>query len=258
MLIAVKHDIQSNRRFDLERDQIETVAVELLKDSYKPVILYIFYHADPGPDDLNLLNYYLQQHTETACIVPVGDFKLPSIKWSSDEYTSTNLGGTAAEEAFSVLMEDNFLRQFIKGPTYIAGNKLDLLLCYFSEVIDHVSTTSPSQNDFPSDHYLVNFFIRLKFKRLRRVQSKTYDYKRADFNDFRNRRQLLPFDMTHSDDVDLYWSQWKDLFLATVDECVPMKVIRDTNSPPWIDREVKLALPKKYRAFRKYCEKKKP
>ena len=47
MLITVKHDIQSNRRFDLERDQIETVAVELLKDSYKPVILYIFIIQTP-------------------------------------------------------------------------------------------------------------------------------------------------------------------------------------------------------------------
>ena len=114
----------------------------------------------------------------------------------------------------------------------------------------------PAQNDFPSDHYSVDFFIRLKFKRLRRVRRKTYDYKREDFNDLRHRLQLLPFDMTHSDDVDLYWSPWKDLFLATVDECVPMKVIRDTNSPPWIDREVKFALPKKYRALRKYRENK--
>ena len=256
MLIAVKIDIQSNRRFDLERDQIELVAVELFKDSSKPVILYTFYHPDPGPDDLNLLNQSLQQNSETACMVLVGDFNLPTIKWSLDESTSTNLGGTAEEEALSVLMEDNFLRQFIKGPTHIAGNKLDLLLCNFSEVIDHVSTTSPSQNEFPSDHYLVDFFIRLKFKRSKRVPRKTYDYKRADFDDLRSRLQLLPSDMSHSDDVDIYWSQWKDLFLATVAECVPMKTIRDTNSPPWIDREVKLALRRKYRALRKYRENK--
>ena len=152
---------------------------------------------------------------------------------SISHQSNGNLGGTAAEEAFSVLMKDNFLRQFIKGPTRIVGNRLDLLLCNFSEVIDHVSTTSPSQNDFLSDHYLVDFFIRLKFKRLRRMQRKTYDYERADLNGLQNRLQLLPFDMTHSDDVELCWSQWKDLFLATVDECVPMKVIRDTNSPPW-------------------------
>ena len=113
----------------------------------------------------------------------------------------------------------------------------------------------PAQNDFPSDHYSVDFFIRLKFKRLRRVRRKTYDYKREDFNDLRHRLQLLPFDMTHSDDVDLYWSQWKDLFLATVDECVPMKVIRDTNSPPWMDREVKLALQKKVPCVEKISRK---
>lgn len=65
--------------------------------------------------------------------------------------------------------------------------------------------------------------------------------------------RLLPLYMTRSDDVDMlqYWSQsqWKDLFLETVDECVPVKVIRDTNSPPWIDREVKLALRRKYYAL---------
>lgn len=52
----------------------------------------------------------------------------------------------------------------------------------------------------------------------------------------------------------MYWSQWKDLFLAVVAECVPVKTISDTNSPPWIDREVKLALHRNYRALRKYHE----
>ena len=88
------------------------------------------------------------------------------------------------------------------------------------------------------------------------MRRKTYDYKRADFDDLRSRLQLLPFDMSHSDDVDIYWSRWKDLFLTAVAECVPMKTIRDTNSPPWIDREVKFALRRKYRALRKYRENK--
>lgn len=48
VLIAVKIDIRSNRRFDLEREQIELVAVELFKDSSKPFILYTFYHPDPA------------------------------------------------------------------------------------------------------------------------------------------------------------------------------------------------------------------
>ena len=56
VLIAVKHDIQSNHCFDLGKNQIEMVTVELLKISCKPVILYTFYHAAPALDDLNLLN----------------------------------------------------------------------------------------------------------------------------------------------------------------------------------------------------------
>lgn len=162
MLIAVKSYIQSNRRKDLERDQVEMVVVEFFKDSCKPVILCTFYHPEPGYDDLNLLNLSLQQNSETTCIVLVGDFNLPSIKWSLDKSTSIHIGETAA---FCVLMEDNFLQQIIKGPTHIAGNKLDLLIGNFSEVIDHVYTTSPLQIEFPSDHYTVDFFIRLKFKR---------------------------------------------------------------------------------------------
>lgn len=89
-----------------------------------------------------------------------------------DDPISTNLGRTAVEEALSVLMEDNFLRQFIKGPMHIAGNKLDLLLCNFSEVIDHVSTTRPLQNDFPSDHYLVGLLYSTEIQAIKACVTK--------------------------------------------------------------------------------------
>lgn len=54
----------------------------------------------------------------------------------------------------------------------------------------------------------------------------------------------------------IYWSLWKDLFLTAVAECVPIESFRETNSPPWIDREVRFAIRRKYRALRKYCENK--
>ena len=58
--------------------------------------------------------------------------------------------------------------------------------------------------------------------------------------------------MFETNDVDIYWSQWKDLFLGEVQKCVPVKVIQDTNSPPWIDGEVRHIMRKKYRALKKY------
>ena len=48
--------------------------------------------------------------------------------------------------------------------TRFAGNKIDLLLSNWPVMIEHVSTLIPEESTFPSDHYLVNFSIRLKFK----------------------------------------------------------------------------------------------
>ena len=86
------------------------------------------------------------------------------------------------------------------------------------------------------------------------MQRKVYNYKRADFEALRNRLQLNTLDMSVSDDADLYWFRWKALFLAAVEKCVPVKVIKDTNSPPWIDGEIRHLLRKKYRALKKYRE----
>ena len=46
--------------------------------------------------------------------------------------------------------------------------------------------------------------------------------------------------------------QWKDKFLSIVTSFVPIKTIQDTNSPPWIDGEVRHLIRKKYTALRKY------
>jgi hypothetical protein len=148
-------------------------------------------------------------------------------------------------------MKDNFVQQFIKGPTRIAGNKLDLLLSK-PEMIEHVSTLTPEESTFPSDHYLVNFSIRLKFKRARRAQRKAYNYKRADFQDLCRLLQNATLDIPLSDNINISWSRWKDLFLAAVEKCVPVKVIKDTNSPPWIDGEIRHLIRKKYRALKNY------
>ena len=43
------------------------------------------------------------------------------------------------------------------------------------------------------------------------------------------RLQRLSPEMFETNDVDIYWSQWKDLFLGEVQKCVPVKVIQDKN-----------------------------
>ena len=214
--------------------------------------LYTVYLPEPRQDELHQLNSSLQENSESASVVVVGDFTLPTLNWSPDESSLENNGGSTENNELCVLMKDNFLQQFIKGPTHIAGNKLDLLLSNWPVMIEHVSTLTPEESTFPSDHYLVNFSIWLKFKRARRVQRKAYNYKRADFQDLHRLLQNATLDIPLSDSINISWSRWKDLFLAAVEKCIPVKVIKDTNSPPWIDGEIRHLMRKKYRALKKY------
>ena len=62
----------------------------------------------------------------------------------------------------------------------------------------------------------------------------------------------MPSDVCASENIDDYLSSWKDFFLSTAENFIPYKVIKDTNSPPWIDGEVRHVIRKKYAALKKY------
>ncbi len=140
--VAVKTGIQVTRRHDLEPENIEIVVIELIKSNSKPVVLYTFYRPhNSTPDVLQSLNNSLQKNPES---IVIGDFNLPSVKWSSDQNTPINIESSAENEAFCEMVEDNFLQQFTLSPTHIAGNILDLLLCNTPNIIGDVSLSISS------------------------------------------------------------------------------------------------------------------
>ena len=150
-------------------------------------------------------------------------------------------------------MANNFFQQFIPGPTHIVGNKLDLLLTNWPEIIDYVSTFHPREGLFPSDHYAVEFMIKLKFKRVMGVKRQVYDFKNGNFDDLRDSLSRVPFEIAASADINEFWDNWKALFLSAVKDHMPIKTVRNTNSPPWIDSEVRHWIRKKI-----YCPEKIP
>ena len=181
-----------------------------------------------------------------------GDFNLPALDWTTfDEQIPTTAGGQP-ENSFCDLFDDNFLQQFILGPTHNCGNKLDLLLSNCPEIITNVETSTPEQCKFPTDRYIVEFQIKLKFKRARNVKRRIYNYKMANFEGLRSCLSNVPFENAFSDDIVQYWSDWKDLFLTAVNKFVPVKTIKDINSPQWIDGEVRQLVRKKYAALKKF------
>ena len=100
--------------------------------------------------------------------------------WSYDNASPINNGGQW-RHIFCDLVGDNFLYQFIDGPTHRAGNKLDLVFCNYPDVINDVNLRSPEKCDFPTDHDISDFNINLNFQRNKPAKRKVYDVMKADF-----------------------------------------------------------------------------
>ena len=254
VLIAVKEKLQATRRCDLERDGAEFVVVHFNKVNTSSVILYTYYRPPQYySDSLKLLNNSLLSNPECSCIVLVGDFNLPYISWlDSQSITPVNNGGCANAEDLCELVGDNFLHQFIEGSTQRVGNKLDLLFCNSAEKLCDVLTFSPNEHNFPTDHHIIEFSIRTKFTKAKPVRRVVFDYNKTDFTALRKALSEVKLDVLLTNNMDECWRQWKSAFLSIVTNLVPTKLVLDTNSPPWIDGEVRHLIRKKYTALRHY------
>ena len=63
-----------------------------------------------------------------------------------------------------------------------------------------------------------------------------YNYKKGDFNGLRSAIEAIDLsNAIHQDDVNTSWLEWKDTFLAAVEDYIPTKRIKGRNSPPWIN-----------------------
>ena len=114
--IAVKSNIHSCRRIDLEREGTELVVVELTNGHDKPCLLYCFYHPDDSLGPLFELNLSLCENNESTCLVVKSDFNLPELDWSGDQSAPINTGSRADDNIFCELLGDNFFSAVYSWP----------------------------------------------------------------------------------------------------------------------------------------------
>jgi len=84
------------------------------------------------------------------------------------------------------------------------------------------------------------------------VTCQFYDFKNGSFNSPRDSLTRLPFEVAASTDVSEHCLDWKDLYLTAVKEHIPIKTVRDKNSPLRIEDEVRHLFHKKYAALKKF------
>ena len=179
--------------------------------------------------------------TRHSKIVLAGDFNLTRACWNSHENSTR-----ANERTFIRILDDYFLEQINNLPTR-GDNILDLVITSTPNKVNVCEMLRPSESEISTDHNAIIFDLKTECIPLSRVTRTVFDYGRADFDGLRERLETLNLEQRISDDDDINneWSNWKNTFLAPVNDFVPMKRVKDRKSLPWVNNTIPYLIKKK-------------
>ena len=128
------------------------------------------------------------------------------------------------------------------------SNILDLA---FTNRPDLVSSVDIVDNLPNTDHDCVELHLHILPPKQSSVQRWLYNYKKTDFNAFRKYLLSVPWDLAEADDIDVWWSQWKDLFLAAVKDSVAQVHWRRKKMKNWLSEATQQLVRLKRLCYRK-------
>ena len=175
-------------------------------------------------------------------VVIVGDFNLSQVyNYDSAETLTPN------NQRFSDLMNDNFLYQINNYPTR-NNNILDLLITNIPELLYITDVLSPNQMGIYTDHNGVLFNVLMVLKAPPKSFRYVYDFPKGDMPDLKASLANACLSSCILDDnkhIDNDWVLWKESFFSRVNQFVPKRKLKDRNSPPWINANIRHLLNKK-------------
>ena len=92
----------------------------------------------------------------------------------------------------------------------------NILNLAFTNRPDLVSSVDVVDNLPHTDHDCIELHINILPPKQTSVQRWIYNYKKTDFDAFCKCLLSVPWALAEADDIDVWWSQWKDLFFAVV------------------------------------------
>ena len=183
------------------------------------------------------------------CLILTGDFNCRSSQWWEDGVE--NPEGTALDE----LIETNDLYQLINEPTNLRDESmtcLDLITTdqpkFFVE-----SGVHPSLDDH-CQHQIIYGKLNLSIPDPPPYRRTIWDYSKADTNKIRDVIYGIDWSSLFSGlgsngMVDIF----TDTLFSVFSSHIPNKVIKcNDKDPPWITHELKTAIKRKHRVYRKY------
>ena len=177
--------------------------------------------------------------TKLKSLILLGDFNVDFLSPSDP-----------LQEQIQSISDKLSLKQVITAPTRVTPTT--------STIIDHVylseNLSLSSCNILPplsgSDHNSVAVSLQLFPPYKKATRRKIWLYQNADFETANDTLQCFPSALFPDDDVNAYWTQWFDLFMTTMDKCIPTKNISSHRRLPYISKELVILIRKKVRLYK--------
>ncbi len=249
VLIAIRHDL------DIVSTKLEfSCSAEILgitlkfKDGRKIILCSFYRVGNLGSDNHDEFCDYVRKarRRRGVCgIVVAGDLNMPDIDW--DNYSSPK----PVDQLFLDSFSNYGLEQLVDCPTHIKGNLLDVVLSDKSQIIFNLSV-SDMNKPCKSDHFVINFKIRAKVKRIKTAKRDALNFKRADWVSLNASLRDVNWEHALVGDIENSWCTFKSLLSLKVNEHVPKIKIGGKVQPPWFDAETHQSCRKKERLHNIY------
>ena len=247
IVVLIRNSITAVRCKHLEGD-CEMLWLEL--HTSRGVISLVIYYRPPTAtvDSLQSLHSALAAACSSLPVAICGDFNVPDM----DRITMSPKVKSPVTDCLCQLVCDNFCTQLVSCSTR-GDNILDLLLTTHPDLVSSVEIV----DSLPGcDHDAVQFNLSATMPKQTTVKRVLYNYKAANIDDLKEVLSRVCWDIIDydSDDIELSWSQWKDLFFSAVNYVVPTVRWNRRKTMHWFSEStIKLILiHKKKQLYREY------
>ena len=208
VLIAVLDSFTSISCPQFGRSDIELLWIQLHVGSI-PILFGVFYRP-PGSSESVLMELQCSLFSipPTSSICLCGDFNLPGIHWDKPYISCSDNNSSLLYS----MIHDLSMEQCVSTSTR-GSNLLDLVLTNRPEMISSVEVTDNLPN---TDHDCVEFIVDILPPKQNSVHRLLYNYKKADFDVHRQSLASVPWDLAEAEDINVWWSQWKDFFCCGI------------------------------------------
>jgi hypothetical protein len=239
--LFIKENISFKRVYKYEKDNLEAIWVSLNSIQGKILICCCYRPPDRRVfwDDFS------------GCLDEVKNDQINNVFVLGDLNADFN---TANGRKLNYMCQMQNMTCLIKEPTRItnvSATILDQIITNSPNFVHETRVTPPISSN---DHCTVGARLNFKVKKEIAYQRTVWNYKDADFPQFRQTLLHAKFDECfQTENVDQACSKWTSIFLTIAKTCVPNKEVTiRPNDSPWYTNELRTLKKKMMRFFHKY------